>query len=167
MYCIRCLIVCKISFTNWNALIPLLRASMVLTYYIKLFQSGGWQTQRYFNVSSPSSRRDNHHFHLPGYFQKRPPEVFCKKDVLKNFVNFIGKHRCWSFFLIKLQTCSSATLLKRHSNTGVFVNIFKNTFLRTPGFFQEFNSLILLEQIWIFENKENGSDIKENISHLW
>ena len=30
-------------------------------------------------------------------------EVFCKKGVLKDFVNFIGKHLCWSLFLIKLQ----------------------------------------------------------------
>ena len=30
-------------------------------------------------------------------------EVFCKKSVLKNFVNFIGKHLGWSLSLIKLQ----------------------------------------------------------------
>ena len=31
-------------------------------------------------------------------------EVFCKKKgVLKDFVNFIAKHLCWSLFLIKLQ----------------------------------------------------------------
>ena len=30
-------------------------------------------------------------------------EVFCKKGVPKIFVNFIGKHLCWSLFLIKLQ----------------------------------------------------------------
>ena len=30
-------------------------------------------------------------------------EVFCKKkDVLKDFVNFIGKHLCWSLSSIKL-----------------------------------------------------------------
>ena len=32
--------VCKIGFTYWNAKIALLRASMVVTYYIKLFQTG-------------------------------------------------------------------------------------------------------------------------------
>ena len=32
--------VCKIGFTNWNAKIALFRASMVVTYYIKLFQMG-------------------------------------------------------------------------------------------------------------------------------
>ena len=32
--------VCKIGFTNWNAKIALWRASMVVTYYIKLFQTG-------------------------------------------------------------------------------------------------------------------------------
>ena len=35
--------------------------------------------------------------------QNQPPEVFCKKGVLKNFANFTGKHLCWSLFLIKLQ----------------------------------------------------------------
>ena len=32
--------VCKINFTNWNSKIALLHASMVVTYYIKLFQMG-------------------------------------------------------------------------------------------------------------------------------
>ena len=37
-----------------------------------------------------------------------------KKDVLKNFANFIGKHLCCNLFLIKL-------LLKRDSNINVFL----------------------------------------------
>ena len=41
VYCIRCVMVCKIGFTNWNAKIALLRTSMVVTYYIKLFGTGG------------------------------------------------------------------------------------------------------------------------------
>ena len=52
--------VCKIGFTNWNAKIALLRASMVVTYYIKLFRTGTGQTQRFFNVSTPFSLRDNY-----------------------------------------------------------------------------------------------------------
>ena len=32
--------VCKIGFVNWNAKIALLCASMVVTYYIKLFLTG-------------------------------------------------------------------------------------------------------------------------------
>ena len=40
IYCIRCVTVCKIGFTNWNAKIALLRAAMVVTYYIKFFQTG-------------------------------------------------------------------------------------------------------------------------------
>ena len=31
---------CKIVFINWNAKIALLRVSMIVTYYIKLFQTG-------------------------------------------------------------------------------------------------------------------------------
>ena len=38
--CIKRVMVCKIGFTNWNAKILLTRASMVVTYYIKLFWTG-------------------------------------------------------------------------------------------------------------------------------
>ena len=34
------------------------------------------------------------------YFQKQPPEAFCKEVVHKNFANFIGKHLFRSLFLI-------------------------------------------------------------------
>ena len=44
-------------------------------------------------------------------------------DVLKNFVIFTGKYLCWSHFLIKLQ---AASLLKRDSNTGVFLCMLRN-----------------------------------------
>ena len=30
-------------------------------------------------------------------FQKQPPELFCKKGVLKNYANFTGKHVSKSF----------------------------------------------------------------------
>ena len=30
--------------------------------------------------------------------QKQSPKCFVKKDVLKNFANFTGKHLCWSLF---------------------------------------------------------------------
>ena len=55
---VQCVVVCKIGFTNWNAKIALLCGFMVVTYYIKLFRTGA-DRQRYFNVSTPSSRRDN------------------------------------------------------------------------------------------------------------
>ena len=43
------------------------------------------------------------------------------KAVLKNFAIFTGKHLCWSLFFIKLQLWSPAILLKRDSNTGLFL----------------------------------------------
>ena len=54
-----------------------------------------------------------------------------KKRVLKIFANFTGKDLGWSLFLIKLQALKPATLLKRHSNTGVsceICKIFMNTY---------------------------------------
>ena len=39
LYCIMRVMVCKTGFTNWNAKMALLRTSMVVTYYIKLFRT--------------------------------------------------------------------------------------------------------------------------------
>ena len=71
-------------------------------------------------------------------FKSSPSQIFFKIDVLKNFTSFTGKHLCWSLLLIKLQTLRPATLLKRDSNTGVFLwnwrSFFKNSFFyRTPS----------------------------------
>ena len=52
-----------------------------------------------------------------------------KKDVLKIFANFTGKHLCWSLFLIKIQVFRPVTLSKRDSNTAIFLKFAK--FLRT------------------------------------
>ena len=53
--------------------------------------------------------------------QTHSPQVFYKKAILKNFVTFTGKRLCWSLFLIKLQAFRPETLLKRDSNTSVFL----------------------------------------------
>ena len=48
-------------------------------------------------------------------------KLFCKKGVLGKFASFTGKHLCWSLFFIELQTFSPATILKRDSNTDLFL----------------------------------------------
>ena len=53
-----------------------------------------------------------------------------KKGVLK--VGFLGKHLCWSLFLINLQACRLATLLRRDANTDVCFPVKFEKFLRTP-----------------------------------
>ena len=42
--------------------------------------------------------------------QKQPPDVFCKKDVLRNFTKFTGKDLCQSLFFAGLRP---AILLKK------------------------------------------------------
>ena len=55
-------------------------------------------------------------------FQKQPPEVFCKKGILRNFAKFTGEHPCQRLFFSKVAGLSPATLLKkRDSGTGVFL----------------------------------------------
>ena len=50
------------------------------------------------------------------YFISSCSQMFLKIGALKNFT---GKHLCWSLFLIK-------PLLKRDSNTGVFLGKLRN-----------------------------------------
>ena len=62
-------------------------------------------------------------------------QIFFKIDIVKIFENLVVKHLCWSLFLIKLEAWMSAVLLKRDSNTGVFLwnmrNFEKHLFYRT------------------------------------
>ena len=37
----------------------------------------------------------------PATLQKQPPKVFCEKNILRNFTNFVEKHLCQSLFFDK------------------------------------------------------------------
>ena len=71
--------------------------------------------------------------------QKQPPEVFCKKGVLRNFVKFTGKHLRQS---LRLQPCN---FIKKETLAQVlsceFYKISKSTF------FTEHLWWLLLEQL--------------------
>ena len=62
-------------------------------------------------------------------WQKQPLQVFYKKDILKNFTKFTGKHLCLTLFL---QASGLQFYLKRDYLAQVFscefCEIFKNTF---------------------------------------
>ena len=47
--------------------------------------------------------------------------MFCKKDVLRNFAKFTGKHQCQSLYFNKVAGPRPATLLNRDSGTDVFL----------------------------------------------
>ena len=55
VYCIRCVMVCKIGFLKWNAKIALLLASMVATYYIKIFRTGADRDNKLIKFTKISS----------------------------------------------------------------------------------------------------------------
>ena len=65
--------------------------------------------------SSLSSRRESSH---------RGCSI--EKSVLKKFTTFSGKHLRWSHFLTKLLVWRLLTLLKRESNSGVFLWILRH-----------------------------------------
>ena len=50
----------------------------------------------------------------PGFVRSSHQRCSVRKDVLKTFANFTGKHLCWSLFLITLLVFRTATLLKRY-----------------------------------------------------
>ena len=53
-------------------------------------------------------------------------QMLLKMGILKNVAIFTEKHLCWDLFLIKLQDCRAATLLKRDANTIDFLRILQN-----------------------------------------
>ena len=75
-------------------------------------------------------------------FRSSRPEVFCKKDFLKNFTKFTGKPLCQSLFFNKVVALRPANLLKKRLWHRCFpVNFAK--FLRTV-FLTEYLSRLLL-----------------------
>ena len=76
-------------------------------------------------------------------FRCSRPEVFCEKDILRNFAKFTGKHLCQRFFFNKVVGFRLATLLKNSLWHRCFpVNFVK--FLRTP-FLKKHLRWLLLE----------------------
>ena len=70
------------------------------------------------------------------------PEVFCKKDVLRNFAKFTGKHLCQSLFFNKVAGLRPATLFKKRLwHRCSPVNFVK--FLRTRFFIEHLRWLLL------------------------
>ena len=91
-------------------------------------------------------------------FQKQPPEVFYKKDVLRNFTKFTGKHLCQTLFFNKFAVLRPAKKkTEKETMTQVFscefCEISKNTFFnRTPTFFFFFFSILYFRSIVIVYN---------------
>ena len=79
-----------------------------------------------------------------------PDEFKVQKQLLKKFAIFTGKHLCWCLFLIKLQASRLATLLKRDSNTCVFLWILQT--LRTPTSKNICERLLLIAVTYCIEN---------------
>ena len=74
-----------------------------------------------------------------------------KKGVLKNFTNSTQKRLRWSLFLIKRQDFWLATLLKRDTNTGVFLRehseIFKNAYFEVEILENEIYSCFFVSKV--------------------
>ena len=77
------------------------------------------------------------------FFRNSRPEVFCKKDVLRNFTKLTGEHLCQSLFFDKVAGLRPATLFKKKLWHRCFlVNFVK--LLRTPFLTEHLWWLLLL-----------------------
>ena len=72
--------------------------------------------------------------------QKQPPEVLCKKGVLKIFAKFTGKHLCQGLFFNK-----AAGLKPFHTFAK---------FLRTPILQYTFRRLLLKINLWLIQKRK-------------
>ena len=96
-----------------------------------------------------------------------------KKAVLKNFAKFIGKHLCWSLFLINLQTYKPATLLEK-TPTQVLscecCEIFKNIYIKghlwtTASELYWFKVEVIIEKADLFRD-DDPRRIQNPVKHL-
>ena len=81
--------------------------------------------------------------------RSRCSRMFFKVNVLKNFAIFSEKHLCKNHFFIKVQTWKPATLLKRDSNTGVFLLVLWILLQNTSGgcFFMKWKNFLFFVNI--------------------
>ena len=81
----------------------------------------------------------------------KPPEVFYKKGVLKNFAKFTGKHLCQSLFFNKVASLRPTTSLKKRLwHWCLPVNITKC--LRTPILKNIYERLLAFLKTSLFAN---------------
>ena len=100
------------------------------------------------------------HVQTAGLRRSSRLQMFYKKGVLKNFSSFTEKHLFWSLFWIEL---SPTTLLKRDSNTGVFLWIlqhFKNSLFYRTLFVAASVYIHMWGSSWIFERYVARSKVR-------
>ena len=91
----------------------------------------------------------NPYLNLKIFFRRSHPDVYCKKDVPKNFARLTGNHLYWSLFFNKV-----ATLLKIRLQQRCFtVNFAK--FLWTPFSIEHLRWLLLVFFFFNFITKTN------------
>ena len=67
-----------------------------------------------------------HLFRSSNAWQKEPPEVFCKKGILRNFAKLTGKHLCQIPFLNKVAEACHFIKKETLAQTGVLLRILRN-----------------------------------------
>ena len=89
-------------------------------------------------------------------FVQKPSEVLLKKEFLKNFTKFKGKHLCWSLFFKKDSGLRPATLLKKRLQQKFFLWILwsfqEHLFYRTlpNDFFSNLSHSFILHRSFIY-----------------
>ena len=126
VYCIRCAMVYKIGFTDSNSKIALLRASMVVTYYIKLLPT---RVDRHNGIlMSLSSCRDNYSNFQYSFCNQ--PALFAELEKANKLLHHI------SIMLVQLgiQTCTiNLKANYKQYKTNVLGSVFNQTAEVTLG----------------------------------
>ena len=94
-----------------------------------LFSNFGWSLRAIICMLCSDNASTN--WEVAKLYRSRRPEVFCKRDVLKNFTKLIGKQLCQSFFFNKVAGLRPSTLLEKRLWYCCFLENFVK-FSRTP-----------------------------------
>ena len=84
-------------------------------------------------------------------FRSGRSQMSFKKEVFKKIAIFTGKPLCWSLFVMRLPAYKPANLLKRDSNTSIFLLMLLN--IAKQLFFIEYPRWMLFKAM--FETRQN------------
>ena len=109
------------------------------------------------------------------HFRSSRPELFCKKDVRRNFAKFTGKRLCQNLFFYKVAGWPATLLKKRHWHRCFLVNFPK--FLITPILTNTSGECFWYFQTWCYGKEQNRNystnlttikcDLSENKIDQW
>ena len=95
-------------------------------------------------------------------FQKKPPEMFCKKGVLRNFAKYTGKHLCQSLFFDKVVGLQSTSKRLLPGSVILFISIVSLNGISNSSVYEMLVAKSLFLVTWVSKTSSKKFSWKPN-----